>query len=82
MSEGVDKHTPIEKELKELRFKLNALTNFVYQHHHKVEIDTSSDEDVEPYYQTLETSKPKVWVAYPTGWKEEGPKEEEERTKP
>ena len=59
----------LEKEIKELKFKLKALSNFVHQHHHKVDISE------EEYERMVETSKPKVWVEYPDGYKEE-PSEE------
>ena len=59
----------LEKRMNELEFKLKALSNFIYQHHHKVDI--SEDEYIDEH----ETSKPKVWVLYPDGYKEE-PKDE------
>jgi len=64
----------LEKKVKELEFQLKALRNFVYQHHHNIEIDVAPNDD-EPYFQKHETSKPKVWVEHPDGMKEE-PKEE------
>ena len=62
----------LEKEIKELKFKLKALSNFVYQHHHRVDLDIFAV----PIETTTETSKPKVWVSYPDGFKEE-PSDEE-----
>ena len=54
--------TDLEKEVKELKFQLKALRNFVFKHHHKIEIVGFGES---------ETSKPKVWVEYPNGRKEE-----------
>lgn len=53
----------MEAKISELEFKLKTLQNFVFEHHHKVLVVAESD--------YKETSKPKVWVDYPTGRKEE-----------
>lgn len=59
-----------KQKIKELEFKLRKLENFIFNHHHRLyEIGD------EPNCVSLETSKPKVWVQYPDGTKEE-PKEE------
>jgi hypothetical protein len=55
-----------KQRLGELEFKLRTLTNFVFEHHHRVVV----------YNGYRETSKGKVWVKYPDGWKEEGNREE------
>jgi hypothetical protein len=55
-----------KQRLAELEFKLRALTVFVFEHHHRVVVGDDY----------AETSKGKVWVQYPDGWKEEGNKEE------
>jgi len=60
--------TDLEKEVKELKFKLKVLSNFVYEHHHKI---TSGERGVPD----IDTSKAKVWVEYSDGVKEE-PEEE------
>jgi len=56
----------VEEELKELKFKLKALENFVFEHHHNTIDYTLS---------SWESSKPFVWVNTPKGPKKE-PKEE------
>jgi len=61
----------LEKEIKELKFKLKALSNFVHQHHHKLDLNICHI----PYEELRRTSKSKVWVEYPEGYKEE-PSEE------
>jgi len=55
----------LETKIKELEFQLKTLRNFVYQHHHTMDI--SKDE----YEDKHETSKAKIWVSTPEGWKEE-----------
>lgn len=58
-----------EMEIKiiELEFKLKALQNFVFEHHHKF-INIFTDN----WGNTTEISKALVWVDYPEGRKEEG----------
>ena len=50
------------KKVAEQEFKLKALQNFVHNHHHNL-----SHQGIK----TEETGKPKVWVEYPDGRKEE-----------
>lgn len=60
----------LEKKVKEIEFKLKKLENFLFEHHHRMdEIDNLG------YETKHETSKPKVWVEYPNGYREE-PKDE------
>ena len=60
----------LKKELKELKFRFKALVNFVYEHHHTVDVDTAPI-DAEPYYKEHETSKAKVWVETKDGFRRE-----------
>jgi hypothetical protein len=62
------KYSDLNKEIDELKFKLKALTEFVFEHHHRVITTNSASDEVD----NIETSKGKVWVFYTTGRKEEG----------